>query len=67
MDSARQVTDVTGGYFKGIVDDVAMFSDTLSEADIKTLMEEGVGKVLGVAPVEPAGKLATTWGNLKAR
>ena len=44
-----------------------MFSDALSEADVKTLMEDGVGKVLGVAPVEPTDKLATTWGNLKAR
>ena len=42
-----------------------MFSDTLSEGDLKTLMEEGVGKVLGVAPVEPTSKLTTTWGNLK--
>ena len=56
-----------GGYFKGIVDDVAMFSDTLSAADLKTLMDEGVGKVLGVAPVEPVGKLATTWSTLKTR
>lgn len=56
-----------GGYFKGIIDDVAMFSGILSEADLKTLMDEGVGKVLGVAPVEPIGKLATTWGNLKRR
>ena len=55
------------GYFKGIVDDVAMFSDALSEADLKVLMEDGVGKTLGVAPVEPTGKLATTWGDLKAR
>ena len=55
-----------GGYFKGIIDDVAMFSDTLSEAALKTLMDDGVGKVLGVAPVEPTGKLATTWGKLKA-
>ena len=28
-------------------------------------MEEGVGKTLGVAPVEPTGKLATVWSNLK--
>ena len=56
-----------GGYFKGIIDDVAMFGAILSEADLKTLMEEGVGKVLGVAPVEPIGKLTTTWGNLKRR
>ncbi len=56
-----------GGYFKGIVDDVAMFSDALSEADLETIMEEGVGKVLGVAPVEPMDKLAITWGGLKAR
>lgn len=56
-----------GGYFKGIIDDVAMFGSILTEADLKTLMEEGVGKVLGVAPVEPTGKLATMWGNLKTR
>ena len=56
-----------GGYFKGIVDDVAMFSDTLSEADLKTIMDDGVGKVLGVAPVEPVGKLTTTWSSLKTR
>ena len=56
-----------GGYFKGIIDDVAMFSEALSEADLKMLMEDGVGKVLGVAPVEPENKLATTWGYLKAR
>ena len=56
-----------GGYFKGIIDDVAMFSSILSEADLKTLMDQGVGKVLGVAPVEPIGKLTTTWGNLKRR
>ena len=42
-----------------------MFSDTLSEADLKVLMEDGVGKTLGVAPVEPTGKLATVWGDLK--
>ena len=40
-------------------------SDTLSEADLKLLMEDGVGKTLGVAPVEPTGKLATVWGSLK--
>ncbi len=55
------------GYFQGIVDDVAMFSDALSEGDLETIMEEGVGKVLGVAPVEPTGKLAITWGDLKVR
>ena len=54
-----------GGYFKGIIDEVAMFSDALSEGDLKTLMEAGVGKVLGVAPVEPQDKLATLWGGLK--
>ena len=48
-------------------DDVAMFSGILSEADLKTLMDEGVGKVLGVAPVEPMGKLTTMWSNLKRR
>ena len=54
-----------GGYFQGILDDVAMFSDALSEADMITLMEQGVGKVLGVASVEPTQKLATAWGALK--
>lgn len=56
-----------GGYFEGIIDDVAMFSDTLNEVDMKTLMETGVGKTVGVAPVEHIGKLTTNWGKLKAR
>ena len=33
---------------------------------ILTVMEDSVGKTLGVALVEPTDKLATIWGDLKA-
>ena len=54
-----------GGYFKGIIDDVSMFKTKLSEADLKKLMDDGVGVSLGLLPVQVRGKLATTWSTLK--
>lgn len=56
-----------GGYFKGIIDDVAMFNGVLPEDDVKNIMNRGLGLELGIAPVEPAHKLTAIWGNIKAR
>jgi hypothetical protein len=52
--------------FGGLIDEVAIFNVALSLDDIKTLMAEGLESIglLGQA-VEPAGKLAVTWGELK--
>jgi hypothetical protein len=49
-------------FFKGIIDEVLIVRKTLSEAEIKTLMKEGI-----TLAVQPSGKLATTWATIKAR
>jgi concanavalin A-like lectin/glucanase superfamily protein len=50
------------GYFEGIIDEVAIFNEALTEDDILEAMD---GLERFRAPVEAAGKLATTWGNIK--
>ncbi len=51
-----------GQYYSGQFDEIAFFSVALTEADIQTLMKRGLKSTLAVYP---AGKLATTWGNIK--
>lgn len=48
-----------------LIDDVAIFSVALEQADIKSLMNDGLGTTL--TAVEAEGKMATTWGNVKSR
>ena len=55
--------DQWGQYFSGLFDEIAFFDVALTEADIKTLMTKGFKSALAVYP---AGKLTTTWGNMKA-
>lgn len=50
------------GKFRGILDEVAIISAVLTEAEIQDIMEEGLE---GAAAVSPNAKLATTWANLK--
>lgn len=52
-------------YYDGLLDEVALFSTVLSEDEIKEIFEEGLGKALGIAAVSYAGKLATTWADVK--
>ena len=52
------------GYFLGIIDDVGVFASALTEEDIQEIMEIGLQEVLG-APVEPVGKLPTSWAKIK--
>lgn len=47
----------------GIIDEVGFFAKALSEDELADVMNQGL-EVL--ASVEPSGKLATTWGELKA-
>ena len=54
--------DQWGQYFSGQFDEIAFFSVALTENDIETLMTKGFKSALAVYP---AGKLATTWGNIK--
>ncbi|MCE2400066.1 LamG domain-containing protein [Candidatus Poribacteria bacterium] len=56
-----------GSYFFGIIDEVAIFKDVLTEDDLKTIMDNGLDKALGgVAAVDASNKLTTTWANLKS-
>ena len=57
-------TNSTTETLNGMLYDVAIFSVALSEEDIKELMDKGLA---GLLPVEPAGKLAITWGSIKTR
>ncbi|MDE0014102.1 MAG: LamG domain-containing protein [Candidatus Poribacteria bacterium] len=59
------VWDGTGNWFTGAMDEVGLFHSPLSDDDINDLMNNGL-TALGVA-VEPAGKIAVTWGMLKRK
>jgi len=50
----------------GVVDDVGLFNDALDEEEIKNIMEVGLLDALGLAAVSSGGKLAATWGKIKA-
>jgi hypothetical protein len=52
---------------KGIVDDAGLFNAALAVDDIKTIMKEGLGKTLGLTPIEPNGQLAAAWGAIKSK
>jgi hypothetical protein len=58
------VWDGDGNWFTGAMDEVAIFHSALEDNDIKAIMNDGFFKVLGLA-VEPGGKLAVTWGQIK--
>ena len=49
----------------GLIDEAAIFSVALEEEDINAIMNDGLEETLGILPVEPSGKLALTWGDLK--
>ena len=49
-------------YTAGIIDDIALFNVALEEADMETLMDNGVETA---AAIDPVHKLATTWGRIK--
>jgi hypothetical protein len=48
-------------FFGGIIDEVAIFSRALTEAEIKAAMEG----IEGFLAVDPASSLAKTWGRIK--
>ena len=57
-------TNNTTETLDGMLYEVAIFASVLEVADIKDLMDSGL---LTLMPVEPAGKLATTWAGIKSR
>ncbi|MDA1191105.1 MAG: LamG domain-containing protein [Candidatus Poribacteria bacterium] len=50
----------------GAVDEVGVFNAVLDADQIMQAYELGLGVATGIQAVDPAGKLATTWGNVKA-
>jgi hypothetical protein len=56
----------TSYYFAGIIDEFAIFNIELSEKNIQNIMNDGLERATLVA-VEPAGKLARTWADIKAQ
>ena len=57
-------TNNTSETLNGILYEVALFDVALEVEDINTLMDVGLSSLTAV---EPAGKLATTWANIKSR
>ena len=54
--------------FEGSVDEVGVFNVALSKDDINNIKDKGLGLALGlVTVVDPAGKVTTAWGRIKAR
>ena len=67
-DTGRTLTIGSAGtswYFKGTLDEVAIFNVALSENDIGSIMTNGLEKALGLTAVSPSGKLSTTWAEIK--
>jgi hypothetical protein len=54
-----------GEVFNGIIDDVGIFNVALSADDIKDISDNGLGMASGVTALEPMGKLATKWAEMR--
>ena len=50
---------------RGSVDNVGFFRNDLTDAQVRLIYEKGLGNIISIAPVDPNGKVATTWGALK--
>lgn len=55
-------TDNAGGRYQGVLDEVAIFGEALTQQEIQDIMNDGFESVLAVSP---NSKLATTWAYLK--
>jgi len=52
-----------GQFAPAAIDDVALFNVALTQTEIQSIVDKGLSGALAVAP---AGKLAVTWGSIKA-
>ena len=57
-------TDNDGGRFNGIIDEIAIFDEALTQAQIQDFMNNGL---MPGAAIEPMHKLTTTWAAIRAR
>lgn len=53
--------------FNGLIDEVAMFSFPLTENDIKTIVNSGLGVAMGMSAVSSSEKLASKWAEIKIK
>ena len=52
---------------RGSVDNVGFFKNNLTTAQVQLIYTVGLPNVINIAPVDPGGKVATTWAALKKR
>ena len=52
---------------RGSIDDVGFFKNDLTDAQVQMIYNQGLENIITIAPVDPGGKVATTWGALKQR
>lgn len=57
-------TDNDGGRFNGMIDEIAIFDEALTQAEIQNMMNNGI---IPGAAVEPMHKLTTTWAAIRTR
>jgi hypothetical protein len=65
--AAFQIGGRTGSSLEGWIDEFAIFSTVLSEADIVRIMDQGLARALAFEAVEPRGKAATTWAAIRTK
>ena len=53
------------GWFLGSIDEIGVFKSVLSEEDVNTIMNDGLGAVVNLTAVSSQDKLAVTWGGIK--
>ena len=59
------IWDGTGNWYSGLIDDVSIWHVALEPEDLIEIMESGLGGALGLLAVDPDGKVATTWADVK--
>ena len=64
-DSDFHIGGRAGQALAGVMDEFAIFSAASIEADIKKIMERGLARAALGEAVQPLGKRAATWGELK--
>jgi len=51
----------------GLMDEIAVFNVAYGQVDIQTIMNDGLGSLLGLTPVSPQGRLTTVWADIKSQ
>ena len=54
----------SGHYWKGMLDDMALFNRALSGDEVEEIMNEGLETVMAVKPKD---RLTVMWGTIKSR